>query len=70
MTRAIENLTIRLLLATSGERGQSIGSFSLVLLFAIVAGAIAAVLLMSGDIGGGQNPTVEAPNFEPPNPLD
>lgn len=74
MTDAVNGLIIRAVLVLSGERGQSMSSFSLVLFFAIVAVGIGAVLVMSGDIiGGGSEgagPHIEQPNFEPPNPLD
>ena len=56
-----------------GEYGQSLASFSMILLFAVVAAGLAIVLMSSGvlEIGGGSGtPGVEAPNFEPPNPFD
>lgn len=61
---------LRLVVALTSERGQSVASFMLVLFFAIVAAGIAAILLYSGDIGGGHRPEMEPPNFNPPNPLD
>lgn len=70
MMRYANEWILRLMIAASGERGQSVGSFMLVLLFAIVAAGIAGILLYADDIGGGQKPEVEVPNFEPPNPLD
>ena len=50
------------------ESGQSLGSFSMILLFAVVAGAIAIALLAGGIFE--TTPTSEAPDFEPPNPFD
>lgn len=71
MEQALNGLIIRTIIALPGERGQSISAFSLILFFALVAVGIAAVLLMSGDfLGGDQNSEFNAPNFEPPNPLD
>lgn len=73
MTTYANTLIWRLYAAASGERGQSIGSFMLVVLFAAVACGIAYVLIISGDIIGGSEgagPHVEQPHFEPPNPLD
>lgn len=63
----------RIFIAARGERGQSLGSFMLVVLFAAVACAIGYVLIESGGIiGGGEGagPHIEQPNFQPPNPLD
>lgn len=73
MIRYASDYYWRLVVATSSERGQSMGSFMLVVLFAAVACAIGYVLVMSGDIiGGGEGagPHIDQPNFEPPNPLD
>jgi uncharacterized protein (UPF0333 family) len=66
----VNEKVLRLMIAVTSERGQSAASFLLVLFFAIVAAGIAAILLYSGDIGGGHRPEVEPPNFNPPNPLD
>lgn len=68
MTNVVVRAALRLLDPRRAESGESLGAFSLILLFAIVAGAIAIVLLSGGlfEI----NPSAEAPNFEPPNPFD
>lgn len=55
------------------ESGESLGSFSMILLFAIVAAGIAMVILATGALepsGGNGTPGIEAPNFQPPNPFD
>lgn len=53
------------------EEGQSLAFLSMILVFAIAAGAIAYALTTSGVLEtGGSGPTeFEAPNFNPPNPL-
>jgi hypothetical protein len=66
----VNDKILRLMIVATSERGQSVASFMLVLFFAIVAAGIAAILLYSGDIGGGHRPEMEPPNFNPPNPLD
>jgi hypothetical protein len=67
--RALVWLTV----SRRAEAGESLGSFSMILLFAIVAAGLAMVIISTGVLepsGGSGTQGIEAPNFEPPNPFD
>ena len=57
-----------------GEDGQGLGFFTMLMIFVVVAGGMAYVLLTSGVLessgGAGAGAEFDASNFDPPNPLD
>jgi len=73
MTDMAVRVWVWLAVSRRAESGQSLGSFSMILLFGIVAAGMAMVILSTGVLesnGTSGTPGIEAPNFEPPNPFD
>ena len=54
------------------ESGDGLASFSMILLFGIMAAGIAMIVMSSGVLepSGGGSQGIEAPKFQPPNPFD
>ena len=73
MTNVVVRVAAWLMDLSRGEQGQSLGSFGMILMFAVVAAGLALAMASSGMLdpsGNGGAPGVEAPQFDPPNPFD
>ena len=73
MTNVVVRVTVWLMDLSRGESGQSLSSFGLILMFAVVAAGLALAMVSSGMLdpsGNGGAPGVEAPQFDPPNPFN
>ncbi|MCH8813769.1 MAG: hypothetical protein IH957_01545 [Chloroflexi bacterium] len=73
MTNLVVRAAVWLMDLRRGEHGQSLGSFTMILMFGLAAAAMAFALMSSGMLessGGSGAQGIQGPNFEPPNPFD